>query len=326
MPKCDIMYVMMKRMLLFLSVVLCLGVGPARANWEYGSEHADSGWYRDDGRRFIILVRGGIAYGTAKMKNDIGTLSADYYYDSGSIFPCAGTECSGYQYLGTGNIGSLPMNKKFGEVSFIGGAAIGWVLPWTPQWRFQVDWDYISESEYNASPLFSGDVPLIGGDNPNIKSLRIDSGSIQSTVTTNVITAMAIRDFYDGWSKPLRKIIPYVGFGLGYADSDTVLNLSDSYGDLSGYWDLQKFGEIDDHGILQFYTAKKSSSNLAGVATFGFSYGISESFFLDTGFRFIYLPKIKWALSNADETQSRDWFHAEHVLYSTFLFGFRWEF
>ena len=315
---------MMKRMLFVLSMLVYVTLsGVARANWEYDGEYVADGWYQDDGRRFIILLRGGIAYGQAKMKNGVGTLGADYYYHDGRIFPCAGEECSAYEYIGTGSIGTLPMGKDYSEISFVGGAAIGWVLPWTPQWRFQVDWDYISESSYDASPLFEGNLALEGGTE---KSIKFNSGSVQSTVTTNIFTAMAIRDFYEGWSKPLRKIIPYAGFGLGYADTDTVLNLSDSYGDLSGYLELEKFGERDDYGVVQFYSAKKSSSNLAGIVTFGFSYGISESFFLDTGFRFIYLPKVKWALSNADGSRSRDWFHAENVLYSTFLFGFRWEF
>ncbi len=319
------MYVMMKRMLFVLSTLTCVGLsGVARANWEYGDDRVTTGWYQDDGRRFIIAVRGGIAYGMAKLKNEVGTLGADYYGDNGQVFPCSDASgCSAYEFLGTGNIGTLPMNKDFEQVSFMGGVAIGWTLPWTPQWRFQIDWDYIAESEYSASPLFSGDMHLTGGSKD---SIHFNSGSVQSTITTNVFTTMAIRDFYDGWSKPLRKVIPYAGVGLGYADSETVLNLSDSYGDLSGYWDLQKFGEVDDYGIVQFHSSKRSSSNLAGVVTVGFSYGVSEGFFLDSGFRFIYLPRIKWALSNSDESQSRDWFSAENILYSTFVFGFRWEF
>lgn len=314
---------MMKRLLFVLPMLLCVGFNAARANWEYGGEYTRDGYYQDDGRRFIILLRGGVSWATAQMKNDVGALGADYYSDNGVVFPCAGTGCGVYEYLGTGNIGVLPMGKNYESVSFTGGAAIGWVLPWTPQWRFHVDWDYISESEYNASPLFSGSLPLNGG---SVSSLEWESGSVQSTVTTNVLTAMAIRDFYDGWQKPLREFIPYAGFGLGYADSETVLHLSDSYGDLSGYWDLQQFGEIDSHGMVQFYSAKKSSSNLAGVLTAGMSYGVSESFFLDFGFRFIYVPKIKWALSNETGSQTRDWFHAENMFYTNFVFGFRWEF
>ena len=312
-------------------MLLYMATGVARANWEYEGERVRDGYYQDDGRRFIIAIRGGISYGLGKMKNDIGTLTSEYYYNpnDGSIISAAYydtcTTCGDYVYAGIADIGKLPIKKDYKEMSFIGGAAIGWVLPWTPQWRFQVDWDYISESEYNVSPLLDGNVPLKGGDVDGL-SVNVLSGGVQSTVTTNVLTAMAIRDFYDGWQKPLRKVIPYVGFGLGYADSDTVLNVSDLYGDLSTSVDLQNFGDMDDFGVLQFYRSKKSSSNLAGVITFGASYGISESFFLDAGFRFICVPKIKWALGNVDGTRTRDWFHSENMLYSNFLFGFRWEF
>ncbi len=322
---------MMRKVLCVLPLIACLVTGGARANWEYDGEYVGSGYYQDDGRRFIILLRGGISMAIANMKNDIGTLTSEYYYNpnDGSIISAAYYDtcvnCGDYVYAGIADVGTLPVNKDYKEVSFIGGMAIGWVLPWTPQWRFQVDWDYISESEYNVMPLLNGVVPLEGGSVPGL-SVAIRSGGVQSTVTTNVLSAMAIRDFYDGWQKPLRKLIPYAGFGLGYADSETVLNLSDLYGDLSSSVDLQNFGQLDDFGVLQFYRSTKSSSNLAGIITFGFSYGISESFFLDSGFRFIYVPKIKWALGNEDGSRTRDWFHAENMLYSTFLFGFRWEF
>ena len=316
-------------MLFVLSVLLCVGVNnAAHANWEYDGEGVRDGYYQDDGRHFIILIRGGMSWATGKMKNDIGALTTDYYFDGHSVIPgtVCGSSCSGYQFAGYGNIGELKPTKNYESVSFTGGAAIGWVLPWTPQWRFQVDWDYISESEYNASPLFEGTMNLTDGDVDEIKSVPWKTGSVQSTMTTNVLTAMAIRDFYEGWDKPLRKFIPYAGFGLGYADSETVLNFSDAYGDLSLLAELQNFGELDGNDILQFYSAKKSSSNLAGVLTAGMSYGVSESFFLDFGFRFIYLPRIKWALSNEDGTRTRDWFHADNMLFSNFVFGFRWEF
>ena len=327
---CDIIVVMMKRMLFILPMLACLVSPVARANWEYDGTYARDGYYQDDGRRFIILIRGGISNVRAKMANDIGMLRVDYYNDNGVVFPCygvsGGSVCNEYEFLGTGNIGTLPMTKNYNEVSFVGGVAIGWVLPWTPQWRFQVDWDYLSENEYNTYPAVSGNLELVGGSNPNVTSIQWETGNVLSTVTTNVFSTMAIRDFYKGWQKPLRKFIPYAGFGLGYADTSTVLNLSDATGDLSGSFDLQQFGELDDNGILQFYSSTKNSSNLAGTITFGFSYGVSEGFFLDAGFRFIYIPKIKWVLSSADGTRSRDWFHADNVVYSNFLFGFRWEF
>lgn len=324
---------MMKKILFALPMIACMcASNVARAGgWEYAGEHVRDGYYQDDGRRFIILIRGGMAHGMGKMKNDIGTLTSEYYYNpnDGAIVSAAYydtcTTCGDFVYAGIADVGKLPIDKKFAETSFTGGMAIGWVLPITPHWRFQVDWDYISETEYNVSPLLDGSVPLTGGDVPNL-SVNIRSGGVQSTVTTNVFSTMAIRDFYDGWEKPLRKLIPYAGFGLGYADTDTVLNLSDLYGDLSSSVDLQNFGEMDDYNILQFYTGKKSTSNLAGIFTLGFSYGVSESFFIDCGFRFIYLPRIKYALNNVDGSRSRDWFHTENIVYSNFLFGFRWEF
>lgn len=319
---------MMKKMLFVLPMIACMFSGIARANWEYDGTYVRDGYYQDDGRRFIIIMRGGISYARAQMKNDIGSLTTDYYYDGTSIIPgtICGANCDVYQFVGYGNIGELKPQKSYESVSFTGGAAIGWVLPWTPQWRFQVDWDYISESEYNASPLFDGTMFLVGGEVPGITKTPWKTGSVQSSVTTNVLSTMAIRDFYTGWEKPLRKVIPYAGFGLGYADSETILNFSDAYGDLSLLAELQNFGELDSNDILQFYSAKRHSSNLAGVLTFGASYGISESFFLDFGFRFIYVPQIKWALSNQDGSRTRDWFHAKSTLYSNFIFGFRWEF
>ena len=320
---------MMKKMFLVLPMLLCMLTGVARANWEYDGEHIGDGYYQDDGRRFIILVRGGIAYGMAGIKNDIGTLNTAYYYDNGSIIPATvcGDSCdSYYEFLGFGNLGDLKTTKDFKSFSFTAGMAIGWVLPATPAWRFQIDWDYISESEYNVSPFVEGDLKLTDGDVPEITSIPWKTGSVQSKITTNVVTTMAIRDFYKGWAKPLRTFIPYAGFGLGYADTETVLNFADDYGDLSLMGELQNYGDLDSNDILQFYTSKKHSSNLAAVLTVGFSYGISESFFLDAGFRFIYLPQIKWALGNIDGTRTRDVFRAENILYTNFLFGFRWEF
>ena len=83
---------------------------------------------------------------------------------------------------------------------------------------------------------------LVGGDVSDV-AIYVQSGSVQSTVSTDIISAMFFYDFFDGLYKPLREIIPYVGFGLGYADSKTIFNLSDLYGDLSSSVDLQNFGE-----------------------------------------------------------------------------------
>ena len=47
-----------------------------------------------------------------------------------------------------------------------------------------------------------------------------------------------------------------IGFGIGYADTKTVLNLSDPYGDIAYQLDLAQYGEIiDNNGIksIEFY-------------------------------------------------------------------------
>ena len=65
---------------------------------------------------------------------------------------------------------------------------------------------------------------------------------------------------------------------------------------------------------------------MAGVAALGISYGISDGLFLDLGARVTYVPKIKWALTNKDDTRQRDWFSAENVIYANFMLGLRFEF
>ena len=58
----------MKRMLFVLPMIACLVSMGARATWEYDGEDVRDGYYLVDGRRFIILVRGGMSYGMAQMK------------------------------------------------------------------------------------------------------------------------------------------------------------------------------------------------------------------------------------------------------------------
>ena len=122
---------MMKKMLFVLPMIACMFSGIARANWEYDGTYVRDGYYQDDGRRFIIIMRGGISYARAQMKNDIGSLTTDYYYDGTSIIPgtICGANCDVYQFVGYGNIGELKPQKSYESVSFTGGAAIGWVVP-----------------------------------------------------------------------------------------------------------------------------------------------------------------------------------------------------
>ena len=109
-----------------------------------------------------------MVFGTAKISNDLGTLVPEpYWYDEtigvmtesycGGAAACA---TAGYQNLGQVDIGKLSAKEKFGSFSFAGGAGIGWVLPYTPQWHG-------SEGSYSKLlPMFSGGIhPGFFGNN-----------------------------------------------------------------------------------------------------------------------------------------------------------------
>lgn len=324
---------MRKRIFTIMPILSCLMTVPAMANWQYGSEMVNSGWYQDDGTRFVISGRGGASFGMASIQNKVGALVNEYYIEpetniviTASYYDACVKEggCGSFVYAGMAALENLPAKDDFGSFAFAAGASIGWTMPNRPQWRIEVGWDHISESEYNASPLFEGNLPLTEGNAEG--EIFVQSGAVQSTVTTDIISAMAFYDFFEGLEKPLNQWIPYVGLGLGYADSKTVMDLSDPYGDLSTSVDLQNFGETDDYGVIQFNRSTHNTSNIAAVAALGVSYGIGEGMFLDLGARVAYIPKIKWVLQNADDTRERDWFNAENMIYANLMLGVRFEF
>lgn len=322
---------MRKRIHTILPILFCAMTLPAMANWQYDGVYVGDGWYEDDGSRFILSFRGGAAAGFGTIKNDVGALSAYYYVDdAGAIIPetvcrANGGDCSGYELAGYGDISTLKPTKDFESFSFAAGASIGWTLPGRPQWRFEGGWDHIMKSDYNASPLFDGELQLYGG---SVSAIETPSGAIQSTVETDVISAMAFYDFFDGLQKPLRTAIPYVGFGIGYSDTTTVLNLTDPYGDLSADLDLRNFGTVGDdvYEVVSFYKSEYSNSNIAGLLAAGFSYGLTETMFIDFGARMTYIPKIKWVLTNEDGSRHRDWISAENLIYLNVMLGLRFEF
>ncbi len=315
-------------------VLSCLLTPAAMANWQYPGTYVGDGWYDDDGSRFVLSVRGGASFAFGSIKNDIGALTSEYFYNpnDGMVISAAYYDacvedggCAGFEYAGIGNIGDLPPAKDFSEFAFAAGAGIGWTIPNRPQWRVELGWDHITEMEYNQSPLFDGDLTLSGGTVDGIV-INAQSGSAQSKITTDIISAMAFYDFFKGLQKPTRTMIPYVGFGIGYADTKTTLNLSDLYGDLSTSVDLQNFGEADEYGVVQFYKSETSTSNIAALASVGFSYGITDTMFLDLGARVAWLPKVEWSLTNEDDSRDRDWFSAENMIYANIMLGLRFEF
>lgn len=323
------------RNLLLLPVLSCLMLGAARANWEYPGYYVGEGAYTDDGSRFIVSVRGGASVGMGTIKNEIGELTPLYYMSpDGSVimselgyYQCTDRgQCADYIPAGYVNLGDLPATKDFESFGFAAGASLGWTIPNSPQWRIELGWDHISESEYNASPFIEGEAPLFGGSVSDVTAV-ISSGAVQSKVVTDIISVMAFYDFFDGIQKPTRTVIPYIGFGVGYADIKTTLQLSDPYGDLSGIYELLPYGvKEQDDSVIQFYRSELSSANIAGVLALGLSYGITENMFFDIGARVAYIPRIRWALSNEDASQYRDWFSAENAIYANIMLSLRFEF
>lgn len=304
---------------------------PARANWQYGGDFMRTGWYADDGSRFTLSLRGGASFGFGGVENEIGSLTAEYYYNpaSGAIVSygyyqaCVESgdcDASAFEPAGIGDIAELKADKDYSSFSFAAGASVGWTVPNAPQWRLELGWDHITESEYNSSPMFNGDLTLSSGMVANVQS-----GGVNSKLSADIISAMAFYDFFDGLQKPMRQVIPYVGIGVGYADVKTVLNLTDLYGDLSLSVELQNYGEMGQY-VLEFYKSEKDNSTIAGVLAAGLSYGLTESMFLDLGARLMYVPSVKWTLSDKNGDKSRDWFRVKNLFWGNVMLGIRVEF
>ena len=311
-------------------------VSPAFAGWQYNGYYVKDGYYQDDGSRFTISLRGGLSLANAKMENKVGNLDGYYYINptTGAAVSLryfateADADAAGFTDIAVGNIGSLPAKEKFSKTAFTAGGSIGFTVPNRPQWRLEAGYDYISETEYNQVPLFVGPMQVNGEWNGTI---HVSSSGVTSTVATDVISAMAYYDFFDGNKKQLNQIIPYVGLGVGYASSRTTMKLSDIYGDLSTDSDMLNYGTPDSDGIIQFNppsdTSKyPTSTNVAALAAIGAAYGISEYTFLDFSVRVMYIPEIKWNLVSNDGSQHREWFAAKDMLYTNFMLGLRFEF
>lgn len=319
----------MRRKNLLFALLFALIPGVVSANWEYKGTHLGDGAYSDDGGRFIFSIRGGMAYGFGSVNNEMGALTSAYYVDAdgGNFTPefvCvkAGT-CGTMSYAGAGELSELPAAKKFQSTTAIAGGSIGWAVADHPQWRLELGMDRIIKADYNASPMFDGELQLSGGV---LASHGVSSASVESEITTTAITAMAYYDFFDGVIKPTHTLIPYVAFGVGYSESETSLNVSDTYGNLSDNVDLQNFGEPNSVDVLQFYESETATSNVVVVGALGLSYGMSERVFLDCGLRMMYLPGVKWKLSSEDGTRHRDLFKAKNLVYTSAMIGVRFEF
>ena len=310
---------------------------PAFAGWQYDGYYTSDGYsYSDDGSRFVVGFRGGLAFSSASLKNDIGSLYTDYYVNdsTGAIVSQLAWENAGapegYSDVGYGDLATLPVKDDFKKTTFTAGASLGFTLANNSQWRLEIGYDYIAETDYNKTPLLEGNMTVIGDEGDSV--VHVVSTGAKSTISTDIVSAMAYYDFFDGKAKKLNTFIPYVGFGLGYAISKTTLHLTDIYGDLSLEEDLKNYGTQDPTtGIITFdnptdRNSFPSSTNLAAIGALGFSYGIAESTFIDASLRLMYVPKVTWNIANTAGTQHREWFSAENMIYTNLVVGIRFEF
>ena len=309
----------------FLHFIICasaLNIGVAHANWQYSGEHTYDMAYYDRGERVSVSLRAGASFAMGKAQNNAGVIVYSYCYDpvTGAFEPDTGECASGQIYAGSASLESMSMSKLSG-ITFSGGASIGWILPDRPQWRLELGWDHFNEVDYNETPLFYGDLNLSGGYSVD----NFDVGSVKSTMATDIISAMAFYDFFEGMQKPLQMMIPYVGLGIGYADTTSKMNFYDQSAELSDFAILQEFGELQD-GIIHFYSSETNTINVAAVGAIGVSYGISKNFFFDFGARVSYLPRVKYQLVNSDDTRHMDWFTMKNVIYANIMAGVRFEF
>ena len=317
---------MRSRILYFITVLCGLYAGSALANWQYTGGYLYDTGYGDNGSRTTISLRGGASFAFSKIKNEVGSIIYSYCVDpeTGAVFPTDATgSCNSYtgaEYAGTGSLGALGA-ENLQEIGFSAGASIGWVLPNTPQWRLELGWDHFAKVDYNHSPLFSGDMSLSEGYSVHIPII----GGVQSTMSTDIISFMAFYDFFDGLQKPIREMIPYIGLGFGYADTQTIMNLFDPTGDLSEVEDLTNFGQLEG-GVIHFYPSTTNTTNVAGLAALGISFGIDENIFIDFGLRAAYLPRVKYTLVNSDDTRRMDWLSAKNLIYANVMLGLRVEF
>ncbi|MBO7644724.1 MAG: outer membrane beta-barrel protein [Alphaproteobacteria bacterium] len=331
----------MRAKISILATLLASIVSPGFAGWEYDGYHVGDGYYQDDGSKFVLGFHGGFSMSRAKMKNEMGSLYADYYMNDAtgtvvstlSFLNAFGDDPAewpeGYSHVGEGDLSTLPIKQDFKKNTFTAGAEIGFTLPNSPKWRLELAYDYIAETSYNQTPLLEGEMTVTGESGDSV--VHVFSTGAKSTISTDIVSAMVYYDFFDGKYKQLHDFIPYVGLGLGYAVSKTMLQISDIYGDLSLDEDLQNYGTPNASGVLQFDnptdgTKYPASTNIAVLGALGFSYGIAESTFVDASLRLMYIPKISWNIVNSDGTQYREWFSAENMIYTSFIIGLRFEF
>ncbi|MDR2685900.1 MAG: hypothetical protein LBB23_03975 [Rickettsiales bacterium] len=331
----------MKLLKIMLGALVALGATNANANWSYLQD-------KDDGARFYISVKGGLAQSFGGKTQDAMGDMIYLFYPPEDLIP-AGTyaavlmtekECREYGNSLVSNgglaasgcypLGYVPLGditKQFEVRTLSTNLAAGFVLPNSPQVRMELSWDHLSESRYDTSPLFTGVegefIIWDGTNDPDIVPAVVPySGSIASSVSSDIVMMMMYYDFFDGMSKPQKTIIPYIGAGFGLATSQVQMTLGDSNG---VFYETGSFDPYFD-STNGFPPSSSSSQGLAVAGALGFSYGLVEHAFMDVGVKAIYANKINWTLINTDNGMEKNIISAGPMIYGIFNIGFRFEF
>jgi hypothetical protein len=338
------------KLLKLFAVILGISPVAANANWSYWEDY-------DDGARFYVRFAGGVAFGGAlDMNNDMvgittPELAAGYAEDTanpgfadltkptGEILTldeykkCVDEKnCASEAYASIGKLefGKSPIKDSFSVATWTTNLGAGFVLP-NSHFRTEVSWDHISETKYSSSKLISDTVETTGYIG-NAMMVDVDLGSVTSKVSTDIVSLMFYYDMYDGLVKPAKTLIPYIGAGLGYANS--TVNMS--YIDSGALRDTGLFCDFFSDGAcgttsLATYQSETNNGGLAFGLAGGFSYGLSNIAFLDIGAKLMYADKIIWTLSNegnsaATSTVQQDIFSTSGTFYIMGTVGFRFEF
>ena len=310
---------------IYLAFIAILMPGLAAANWE------QRGPFRDDGSRFVVSVRGGLSMPQTTMRNDLGDMIVGIWDHGGGSLAYVPVDPNDLSvgFVTDVNFGNLGMTTDFTEMSLVYGISVGVVMAGNTNVRFELDWLRIEESQLSANPLFSGDVDT------SLGTIHNAVAAARASMQTDIISAFVYYDFFEGRIRPTKGLIPYIGLGLGFVRSESILMLSDPYGDFAGDPMFTDFGnQIGDQ--VRFFTSETNNRNYALSAAIGAAYGLGQNIYFDIGARASYVPSVRFALNNSRDAtalqpggvgyREMDMFSARDMIFLNVFAGLRFEF
>lgn len=280
-----------------------------------------SNWSRpyrkDDGGRIYISAKiGGVGVLASKMENELGKDFTSNFYvlePTTDNFILVSEEVK-LDKLDTVTVvsGPTPLNlgeskpqEKLKSFTFYSSLALGFVIPEYQNWRTEFSWDHVAQFNYDPSPIFEQKYNYVDLNNI-LHEFDVPSGAMTTTNTIDLYMLNFYYDFYDSRIKRAGEWIPYIGFGIGYANIITKMQLDDLYGDFSMNSAISSYGyastDADTPNLTLFYESELQKGSLALAGMLGFSFGFTDSVFLDLGLKVSWIDKIHWALTNTSTT------------------------